>query len=100
MTAKKVKAEVDFEQALQELEKIVDDLESGELTLEQSIDAFERGIALSKLCQKRLEAAEERVKKVLEKAGGEIDLELFESPTGIRSPKEGRLQEGENNSNG
>jgi exodeoxyribonuclease VII small subunit len=86
MTAKKGKPIIDFEQSMQELEKIVDDLESGQLTLEESITAFEKGVELSKLCQKRLEAAEERVKKVLEKAGGEIDLELFE--------------EGEGNSNG
>jgi exodeoxyribonuclease VII small subunit len=84
MTAKKGKstASIDFEKSIQELEKIVDELESGQLTLEESIIAFERGIALSKLCQKRLEAAEERVKKVLEKAGGEYDLELFEEGEG------------------
>ena len=88
MTAKKGKltVNIDFEKSMQELEKIVDDLESGQLTLEESINAFERGIELSKLCQKRLEAAEERVKKALVKAGGEIDLVLFE--------------EGEGNSNG
>ncbi|OGC91389.1 MAG: exodeoxyribonuclease VII small subunit [candidate division Zixibacteria bacterium RBG_16_53_22] len=79
MTAKKGKqTSVDFEKSMQELEKIVNDLESGQFTLEESINAFERGIELSKVCQKRLEAAEERVKKVLEKAGGEIGLELFE----------------------
>ena len=87
MTAKKGKlTSIDFEKSMQELEKIVDDLESGQLTLEESLSAFERGIELSKLCQKRLEAAEDRVKKVLEKASGEIDLKLFE--------------EGEGNSNG
>lgn len=63
---------------MEQLEKIVNDLESGELTLEQSIAAFEKGIQLSKLCQTKLEAAEERVKKLLEKTGGEYDLELFE----------------------
>jgi exodeoxyribonuclease VII small subunit len=79
MTSKKGKSasNIDFEKSMQELERIVDDLESGQLTLDESISAFERGIELSKLCQKRLEAAEERVKKVLEKAGGDIDLELF-----------------------
>lgn len=61
-----------------ELEKIVDDLESGTLTLDESIGAFERGIELSKLCRKRLEAAENRVKKLLEKSNGDIDLEIFE----------------------
>ena len=69
---------LDFEKAMTELEKIVENLESGELTLDDSIKAFEKGIELSKLCQKKLEAAEERVKKLLEKAGGDFDLELFE----------------------
>jgi exodeoxyribonuclease VII small subunit len=88
MTAKKAKtaANIDFEKSMDELEKIVDDLESGQLTLEESLTAYERGIELTKLCQKRLEAAEERVKKIMEKAGGEIDVELFE--------------EGDTNSNG
>jgi exodeoxyribonuclease VII small subunit len=81
---KKVKSgeKIDFEKSMDELEKIVNDLESGTLTLDESIKAFERGIELSKLCQKRLEAAEERVKKLLEKSNGEIDIELFEEEDG------------------
>jgi exodeoxyribonuclease VII small subunit len=79
---KKVNLKIDFEKSMEELEKIVSDLESGTLTLDKSIEAFERGIELSKLCQKRLEAAEERVKKLLEKTNGEIGLELFEEEEG------------------
>jgi len=67
-----------FEKAIQGLEKIVDDLESGELSLEDSIKAFEKGIELSKLCRKKLEKAENRVKKMLEKSGGDFDLRLFD----------------------
>jgi exodeoxyribonuclease VII small subunit len=73
---------IDFEKSMDELEKIVNDLESGSLTLDDSIRAFERGVELSKLCQKRLEAAEERVKKLLEKSNGEFDVELFEEEDG------------------
>jgi exodeoxyribonuclease VII small subunit len=69
---------INFEKALSELERIVNDLESGDLSLEDSIKSFEKGIELSKLCQKKLEAAENRVKKLLEKSGGDFDLELFE----------------------
>ncbi len=79
---KKAGKKIDFEKSMEELEKIVSDLESGTLTLDQSIGAFERGIELSKLCQKKLEAAEERVKKLLEKADGDFDLELFEEEEG------------------
>ena len=84
MAAKKDKPpqKFDFEKALEQLEKIVSDLESGELTLDKSIRAFEKGVELSRLCQKKLEVAEERVKKLIEKADGEIDLELFEDEEG------------------
>lgn len=67
-----------FEEAIEQLEKIVEQLESGELSLEESIKSFEKGIELSKLCRKKLEKAEERVKKLLEKPDGGFDLELFE----------------------
>jgi exodeoxyribonuclease VII small subunit len=79
MMTKKAKSteKIDFEKSLAELEKIVNDLESGALTLDESIAAFERGIELSKLCQKRLVAAEERVKKLIEKSESEIELEDF-----------------------
>ncbi|QGU33583.1 exodeoxyribonuclease VII small subunit [Thermochromatium tepidum] len=51
-----------FEQSLTELEAIVDALEQGEMTLEDSLAAFERGIGLTRLCQQALEAAEQRVR--------------------------------------
>jgi exodeoxyribonuclease VII small subunit len=82
MMVKKAVHKIDFEKSMEELEKIVSDLESGTLTLDLSIEAFERGIELSRLCQKRLEAAEERVKKLLEKSDGDFDLKLFEEEEG------------------
>ena len=80
MMTKKAKTteKIDFEKSLAELEKIVNDLESGSLTLDESIAAFERGIELSKLCQKKLVAAEERVKKLIEKSESDIELEPFD----------------------
>jgi exodeoxyribonuclease VII small subunit len=78
MSTKSKKTEkLDFEKAMEKLENIVDQLESGELTLENSITAFEKGIELSKYCHKKLEVAESRVKKLIEKTDGEFDLELF-----------------------
>ena len=73
---------LNFEEAMTKLEKIVEELESGELTLEDSVKSFEKGIELSKLCRKKLENAENRVKKIVEKTGGEFDLELFEDTEG------------------
>lgn len=73
---------LNFEEAMGKLEKIVEDLESGNLSLEDSVKSFEEGIELSRLCKKKLESAENRVKVIVEKAGGEFDLELFEESEG------------------
>lgn len=53
-----------FEQALEALEKIVDDLERGDVPLDQSIRIYERGEALKAHCEKLLKAAEDRVEKI------------------------------------
>jgi exodeoxyribonuclease VII small subunit len=51
-----------FESAIKELEELVADMESGRLTLEESLAAYKRGIELSAYCQKTLNAAEQQVK--------------------------------------
>ncbi|MBH81087.1 MAG: exodeoxyribonuclease VII small subunit [Gammaproteobacteria bacterium] len=56
----------DFESALAELEDLVEQLESGELPLEESLKAFEKGIALTRHCQNALKAAELKVKALTE----------------------------------
>jgi exodeoxyribonuclease VII small subunit len=61
---------VDFEAALAELERLVERMEAGDLTLEQSLQAFERGIALTRDCQKALKAAELRVQALTESDAG------------------------------
>ena len=67
MTEKKTA--VNFEKAIKDLEKIVEDLESGELSLEQSLKTFEKGIKLTRQCQGELEKAELKVKKLVEENG-------------------------------
>ncbi len=67
MAAKK-KA-VDFEQALQDLEKLVTDMEQGDMSLEESLKAFEDGIKLTRECQNRLTEAEQKVQLLLEEQG-------------------------------
>jgi len=57
----------DFESALAELETIVKTLEDGQLPLEQSLERFERGIALSRFCHTRLEDAERRIELLTER---------------------------------
>ncbi len=59
----------DFEAALRELETLVEQMERGELTLEESLCSFERGIELTRHCQRALEEAEQRVQLLTEKDG-------------------------------
>ncbi|MDJ0779707.1 MAG: exodeoxyribonuclease VII small subunit [Gammaproteobacteria bacterium] len=59
----------DFEKSLQQLEKIVASMESGELGLEESLNQFEQGIKLAKNCQDTLANAELRVEQLIEKNG-------------------------------
>jgi len=58
----------DFEQSLEELESLVETMESGDLTLEQSMEYFERGITLTRSCQKALADAEQKVKILVRNA--------------------------------
>jgi exodeoxyribonuclease VII small subunit len=57
-----------FEDAMKELESIVQSMERGELRLEESLKVFERGIALAQQCRGSLETAELRVKNLMDKA--------------------------------
>ena len=59
----------DFEKSLQQLEKIVSQMESGDLGLEESLRRFEQGIALARACQDTLANAELRVEQLIEKNG-------------------------------
>ena len=58
-----------FETCLEELEKVVNELEGGDLTLERSLELFERGMGLSESCRKQLEEAETRVEMLIRKEG-------------------------------
>jgi len=67
----------DFEQALAELEQLVERMEQGELSLEQSLKDFEHGIALTRACQGALKEAEQKV-QILTRQSGQEELEPFE----------------------
>lgn len=66
-----------FEEALAELEAIVDQLERGDLSLQDSLSSFERGVALTAICQRALSAAEQRV-EILAGKGADAKLEPFD----------------------
>ncbi|HMI76339.1 MAG TPA: exodeoxyribonuclease VII small subunit [Steroidobacteraceae bacterium] len=59
----------DFETAMRDLEELVDRLEHGDLPLEESLAAFERGVMLTRACQSALKEAEQKVEILLKKAG-------------------------------
>nr|VFK42799.1 MAG: Exodeoxyribonuclease VII small subunit [Candidatus Kentron sp. SD]VFK48417.1 MAG: Exodeoxyribonuclease VII small subunit [Candidatus Kentron sp. SD]VFK79195.1 MAG: Exodeoxyribonuclease VII small subunit [Candidatus Kentron sp. SD] len=65
-----------FEQSLAELEQLVTHMEQGELTLEETVKSFERGIELNKMCQNTLDEAEQRVRILTEKEG-KFEIEPF-----------------------
>jgi len=66
----------DFEKSLQQLEKIVGNMESGELGLEESLAQFEKGIKLARTCQDTLASAELRVEQLIEKNGLQQSIPL------------------------
>lgn len=72
------KSQPRFEKALEELEQIVERMEAGEISLEESLKQFERGIRLTRTCQQALREAEQRVQQLVEE-NGETSLEPFQS---------------------
>lgn len=67
--AAKQQSEFNFEEALQELERLVSSMEEGELSLEDSMKAFEKGIKLTRECQTALQKAEQKVQILLDESG-------------------------------
>jgi len=71
--------ELNFEQALNELEEVVIELEKGGIPLEESLKLYEKGSELAQICQQKLSKVEERLKELVKTAGGfelrEISLE-------------------------
>jgi exodeoxyribonuclease VII small subunit len=72
------KASVDFEQSLTDLQTLVERLEAGELSLEDSLTAFEQGIRLTRECQGALAQAEQKVQLLLERDGELVEEALDE----------------------
>lgn len=73
---------LDFESAIHELETLVERMEQGESSLEESLADFERGVALFRQCQKALDEAEQKVQILMKKSGSE-QLEPFDDDTDL-----------------
>lgn len=72
-----MKKEITFEEAVSELEGIVQNLESGNLSLDESISIFQRGMELSNLCSKKLDSAEKKINVLIQTKSGEFEEVSF-----------------------
>ncbi len=68
-----------FEEQIAELEKIINELENGNLNLDDSVEKFEEGMKISKECNKMLENAEKKITILLNGQDGEVEEENFET---------------------
>ncbi|HEX6126517.1 MAG TPA: exodeoxyribonuclease VII small subunit [Pyrinomonadaceae bacterium] len=86
-----------FEASLAELEKIVEQLENGDLALEESLQLFEKGVKLSRECRERLSEAERRIEVLMKDGSGNLTLSELspESVPGNDSPPIKRIVFGE-----
>jgi exodeoxyribonuclease VII small subunit len=73
----KGKDEISFEEAMKQLEETVNALESGTLGLEESLEAFEKGMSLVRICQAKLEEAETKITQLIETKEGKLITESF-----------------------
>ena len=81
-----------FEQSLERLEAIVDELEGGELTLEDSLARYEEGIQLSRRLTRQLDEAEQRIERLVETPEGSLTTEPLDlGPTPAEGSGEGEL---------
>jgi len=76
---RKPAVEANFEQAMKRLEEIVDQMESGDLPLEELIVRYEEGMKLVKVCQERLASAEQRIEIITRNSAGKPIVKEFEA---------------------
>ena len=76
--ARKESTNKKFETALEDLEQVVEQLDSGELSLEDSLAAFEKGVGLVKFCNEKLDEVEKKVELLVKDKEGNLQLKTFE----------------------
>ena len=74
------KKKLSFEEALKQLETIAEQIERGQIGLEESIDKYEEGMALVKQCRDILSSAEHRIQELQQKADGTLETSEFKPP--------------------
>ncbi len=73
-------AELKFEEALKKLEKIIEDLEQGDLSLDEALKKYQEGIELSRVCSQRLETAKKKIEVLSKNKKGEVELRPLAEP--------------------
>ncbi len=86
--AKKDRREKKFEEAIEELEKIVEQLESGDLSLQDSLAVFEEGVGLVKYCNQKLTEVEQKIELLVKDKEGRLQLEPL-TDSGDEEPESG-----------
>ena len=76
--ARKDSSNKKFESALEDLEQVVEQLDSGELSLDDSLAAFEKGVGLAKFCNQKLDEVEKKVELLVKDKEGKLQLKAFE----------------------
>jgi len=75
--AHKEAVDKNFESALEELEQVVEQLESGELSLEDSLSAFEKGVGLVRFCNQKLNEVEKKIEMLVRDKEGKLQLKVL-----------------------
>src|SRR6476620_10810083 len=84
--SKSREADLNFEGAMDRLEKIVEQMESGKLPLEDLIVRYEEGMNLVKVCQERLVSAEQKIEIIARNNAGKVTVKPFDSPPEAAAP--------------
>ncbi len=84
--------EIKFEKAMERLEKIVEDLEAGNLSLDEALKRYEEGIRLSRTCQKKLGEAEKKIEILTRSLDGSLKREPFDAQAAAENAEEKPLR--------
>jgi exodeoxyribonuclease VII small subunit len=73
--------DMSFEEAMKRIEAVVNELEKGEMSLEDSLKSFEEAVKLARVCHEKLEKAQKKVSKLIKSGDDKFELEPFDEPT-------------------
>ena len=81
-------AEIKFEEALKKLEKIVQELEAGDITLDEALKKYQAGVELARVLNQRLNTAKKKIDLLVKNKKGEFELEAFDPAAQVKPSEE------------